>query len=109
MKDRSEMKGTLERVTVSLPADLVVAIDSFENNRSRFVLEAVQHELERRRRAELRRSLRSPHPESAMFAELGSEDWSKGLPDEDLTGLVDANAGEAIRWASGKGWVRGKR
>ena len=48
---------SVERVTVTLPNDLVRDIDRRENNRSKFVAEAVRHELDRRRRAELRRSL----------------------------------------------------
>src|SRR5580704_10001092 len=40
----------------------VAGIDWREKNRSRFVAEAVRRELDRRRRAELRRSLNDPHP-----------------------------------------------
>ena len=53
-----------ERVTVTLPAELVREIDRHERNRSKFVLHSVQRELDRRRRNELRRSLRKPHVES---------------------------------------------
>jgi hypothetical protein len=41
-------------------------IDRQEKNRSRFVAEAVRQELERRRRAELRKSLQARHPETAF-------------------------------------------
>jgi hypothetical protein len=77
-------------------------------NRSRIVLEAERHELERRRRSELRRSLRSPHPHTSALAAVGAADWTKGPPDEDLAGLVDASAGQPIRWTR-KGWVRAER
>ncbi len=42
--------ATSERVTVTLRAELVESIDRFERNRSRFISEAVEHELARRRR-----------------------------------------------------------
>ena len=64
---------SVERVTLTLPNDLVRDIDRRENNRSKFVAEAVRHELDRRRRAELRRSLQNPHPESAALAETACE------------------------------------
>lgn len=73
-------------------------------NRSKFVAEAVRRELDRRR-AELRRSLHKPHPESADLAEQGIEDWTRGLPEEDTDALVDSKAGRAIRWVPGEGWV----
>ncbi len=62
----------VERVTVILPNDLVRAIDRREKNRSKFVAEAVRNELDRRRRAELRRSLHNPHPESAGARRTGT-------------------------------------
>ena len=40
-----------ERVTVTLPAEVVEDIDRQERNRSRFVLEAVRRELKRRQRS----------------------------------------------------------
>ncbi len=49
--------ATTERVTVSLPLDLVEDIDRFERNRSRFITAAVEHELLRRRREGLLRSV----------------------------------------------------
>lgn len=95
----------VERVTVTLPNDLVREIDRRENNRSKFVTEAVRHELGRRRRAELRRSLQNPHPESAELAHLGLEEWTRGLPEEDTGALVDSHAGTPVRWVPGEGWV----
>jgi len=98
---------SVERVTVTLPDDHVKDIDRREKNRSKFVAEAVRRELDRRRRAELRRSLQNPHPESAELAEQGFEDWSRGLPEEDAEALVDSSAGKPVRWDPGKGWVEG--
>jgi len=97
--------ASIERVTVTLPDDLVRDIDRREKNRSRFVAEAVRRELDRRRREELRRSLESPHPESPEFAEQGVEEWSRGLPDEDAASLVDCSLGKAVEWVPGSGWV----
>jgi post-segregation antitoxin (ccd killing protein) len=97
--------SSVARVKVTLPDDLVGDIDQLENNRSRFVAEAVRRELDHRRRAELRRSLRSPHPESAGLAEQGFEEWTSGLPEEDAEALVDGSAGKPVRWVPGKGWV----
>src|ERR1035438_10814041 len=100
---------TVERVTVTLPVDLVRNIDRLEKNRSKFVAEAVRHELDRRRRAELRRSLHNPHPESAELAEQGFEEWTRGLPEEDAAALVDSHAGRPVQWVSGEGWVEGRK
>jgi len=99
---------TVERVTVTLPNDLVRDIDRREKNRSKFVAEAVRHELDRRRRAELRRSLQNPHPESAELAQ-GLAEWTRGLPKEDTEALVDNRAGKRIQWVPGKGWVENRK
>jgi len=96
----------VERVTVTLPGDLVRAIDRREKNRSKFVAEAVRRELDRRRRAKLRRSLQNPHPESADLAEQGLEEWARRLPEENAEALVDASLGTPVRWVPGQGWVR---
>ena len=98
---------TLERVTVTLPSELLRDIDGRERNRSKFVAEAVQRELERRRREDLRRSLDNPHPETAVLAEQGLEEWARGLPDEDCESLVDMKVGSPVRWVAGQGWVEG--
>ncbi len=97
--------STTERVTVTLPVGLVESIGRFERNRSRFIAEAVEHELVRRRREGLLRSLKSPHPEAAELEETGFADWSSNLPEDD-DGLVDVNAGKAVRWVEGQGWVQ---
>jgi len=93
-----------ERVTVTLPIDLVEGIDRLERNRSRFITEAVEHELLRRRRRGLLQSLQSPHPEAADLAEAGLSEWGASLPADD-DGLVDQDAGRAVRWVEGRGWV----
>ena len=95
--------ATTERVTVTLSAELVASIDRLERNRSRFIAEAVGHELVRRRREGLLRSLQSPHPEAAELAETGLADWAASLPAYD-EGLVDISAGKAVRWVEGQGW-----
>ncbi len=96
--------ATTERVTVTLPVDLIEGIDRFERNRSRFIAEAVEHELVRRQREGLLRSLANPHPEAAELAEVGLSDWSASLPAED-DGLVDESAGRPVQWVEGQGWV----
>ena len=92
------------RVTVTLPEEVVSEIDREERNRSRFVLLAVRRELARRRREQLRRSLRRPHPETLVLAEQGLGEWARGLPDDEVSDLVAPGAGKPIRWTSGRGW-----
>jgi hypothetical protein len=101
--------STVERVTVTLPDELVRDIDRREKNRSKFVAEAIRRELDRRRRGELRLSLRNPHPESADLAELGFAEWATGLPEEDTEALVDSGAGRPVRWVPGKGWLERRK
>ena len=96
--------ATTERVTVTLPAELIESIDRYERNRSRFIAEAVEHELGRRRREGLLRSLKNPHPEAAELAETGLADWGASLPPDD-EGLVDVSSGKPVRWLEGQGWV----
>jgi len=43
------------------------------------------------------------------LAESGFDDWASGLPEEDVSGLVDPKAGTPVRWVPGKGWVETKR
>ena len=93
-----------ERVTVTLSPELVSDIDRLERNRSRFIQAAVRNEIERRRREELRRSLRDPHPETQELAELGFDEWAASLPDEQASDLVDLEAGTEVRWTPGQGW-----
>jgi len=90
-------------VTVTLSAELLHEIDRLERNRSRFISEAVQHELTRRRRDALRQSISSPHPETIELVDGGLADWASDLPDDE--DLVDLNSGTAVSWINGKGWV----
>lgn len=94
----------LARVTVTLPEDLVAEMDRAAANRSRFVLDAVTRELARRRRAALRLSLSSPHPDSLTVAEDGVGEWGRSLPAGDAEGLVEPSQGRRLRWVEGKGW-----
>jgi hypothetical protein len=100
----SEVRMSLSRVTVTLPEDLVAEMDRSAPNRSRFVVEAVTRELARRRRAALRASLSSPHPESLLVAEAGLGEWGRSLPAGDAEGLLDPSEGRRVRWVAGKGW-----
>jgi len=93
----------MKRVTVTLPQAIVEEIDRWEKNRSKFVLEATERELELRRRQELERSLRYPHPESHQIAEAGIEDWGEGWTADDEE-LVDPSAGKPVRWTPDDGW-----
>jgi hypothetical protein len=93
----------MKRVTVTLPETIVEEIDRWEKNRSKFVLEAAERELELRRRQELERSLRYPHPESHQLADVGIEEWGDGRVAED-EGLVDPSAGKPVRWTPDDGW-----
>ncbi len=96
-----------ERITVTLPADVVEDIDRREPNRSKFIQEAVRRELKRRLREQLRLSLENPHPDSSELAEAGLEDSVKGLPDEDAS-LIDPKAAKPVKWIPGRGWTRRK-
>jgi len=93
-----------ERVTITLPAQMVEEIGHFERNRSRFILEAVEQELARRRMEGLLRSIRNPHPEASELVDAGLADWAAGLPAGD-DNLVDMSAGRPVRWIEGQGWV----
>jgi predicted transcriptional regulator len=79
---------SIERMTVTLGDDLVKGIDRLEKNRSRFVAEAVRREIDRR------------------LADQGLEDWASGLPDDDVSDMLDPAAGQAVTWVPGEGWVR---
>ena len=93
------------RITITLPGELVARIDRVERNRSRFIAEAVERELHRRLREELRRSLDAPHPESLDVAEEGLAAYRDALPTEP-TDLVDAAEGVRVAWRDGEGWSR---
>ena len=95
----------LERVTVTLPADLVHDIDRQATNRSRFVAEAVRRELDRLRREALHLSLAHPHPDTADGTAHGLEDWADSLPEEDAEALLNTAQGRPLRWVEGQGWI----
>ena len=97
-----------ERVTVTLPVELVEDIDRREPNRSKFIKEAVRRELRRRRQEQLRMSLDNPHPDSSELAEAGLEDWVMGLPEGDSS-LVDTRAAKPIKWMPGRGWISNRK
>jgi hypothetical protein len=96
--------ASTERVTVTLPVDLVQGIDHYEHNRSRFITEAVENELVRRKRQGMLRSLQNPHPDAAQLIDVGLADWSANLPAGDEE-LLDPSAGKSVRWIEGQGWV----
>jgi post-segregation antitoxin (ccd killing protein) len=100
---------TTERVTVTLPREVVRDIAQIEPNRSRFVLEAVHHEIRRRKHDELRRSLRNPHPDSAVLTEAGGDPRAKVPPDEETHHVVDTSTGKPVRWTPGKGWAERRK
>jgi len=94
----------MERVTVTLPADLVERIDQLEGNRSRFITAAVERELTQRRRDALLQSVQNPHPETTGLIDINLSDWgAEPTADE---ALVDANGGTAVRWVEGQGWTK---
>jgi hypothetical protein len=95
-----------ERVTVTLAANLVESIDRLERNRSRFIAEAVEHELARRRQAALLHSIRSPHADTVALIDTGLGDWVSDLPADE--GLVDGKAGTSVRWVEGQGWTKNR-
>ena len=86
-----------------MPAELVAGIDRYERNRSRFIAEAVRHELKRRQRQELQRSLVHPHPDSLATASLGLQSWAESLPTGDAD-LLDSALGVPVSWSPGLGW-----
>ena len=92
-----------ERVTVTLSSDVVAEIDLLERNRSRFIAEAVQHELTRRRREALLMSVQNPHSETGELVDPGLAQWTADVPDDE--GLVDPAGGTAVRWVEEQGWV----
>lgn len=96
--------ATTTRVTVTLPTGIIEEIDRLEKNRSRFVLKGVRRELEWRRREALRQSLRDPHAESEGPSDEGFAEWANSLPAEDVSDLVDLDAGTPVRWIPGSGW-----
>jgi Arc/MetJ-type ribon-helix-helix transcriptional regulator len=93
-----------ERVTVTLPSQLLDDIDQQERNRSKFIRRAIRRELERRRRKALRASLSSPHSEASEVAGFGLDEWVAAAAEGDEA-LVDSDAGTAVEWVPGHGWT----
>ena len=87
-----------------MPADLVAKITQVERNRSRFIAEAVEHELAQRRRDALLQSIQNPHPETTELVDLGVSEWLADLPSDET--LVDASVGTPVRWIEGQGWTK---
>ena len=95
----------MDRITVTLPEEIVEQIDRLDRNRSRFVLGAVRLELERRSARGAARSLENAHDQAEELAEAGFDDWAARLPDEDTDGLVEPLREEPIRWRPDEGWT----
>lgn len=98
-----------ERVTVTLPKEMLEEIDQRERNRSRFVQRAIGYELHRLRQEELRQSLDSPHPDTQEVAESGFYEWADQAHDGDDE-LTDSSAGRSVRWDEKHGgWIEEER
>lgn len=95
------------RVTVTLPSEILLEIDRGDRNRSRFILEAVQREIARRRREALELSLTHPHPDSQTFESAGLEEWFQE-GNRDATELLDLKGGTEVHWVPERGWMDGK-
>lgn len=94
-----------QRVTVTLPEELLAEMDLQTDNRSLFVAEAVRAELDRRRLERLQQALQAPHPESEEMADCGFEEWV-ALAGADDESLLDPEALIPMRWVPGEGWRR---
>jgi hypothetical protein len=93
-----------ERLTVTLPEEMVREIEKHERNRSRFVQRAVAREIQRLRQEKLRQSLDNPHTDSEVVAESGFSEWADLGAEGDLD-LLDTAAGTKILWDSERGWI----
>jgi len=94
-----------ERITVTLPGELLYEMDRIDSNRSRFVREAIRQNLDYRRQQALAESLAEPHADLRELESLGFVDWAGEGVEEDL---VDPHAGTPVRWEEGRGWVEGE-
>ena len=92
------------RVTITLPPGIVSEMDRLERNRSRFVLDAVRREIERRREEALRASLHQPHPESLDLAEAGLAEWGGSVSGPGADDLLLRDGGRDVRWVPGSGF-----
>lgn len=89
------------RLTVSLPEELVRAIDRRSSNRSAYLQRAAKHELERELRRDLERSLSSPVVDE--IADAGFEEWLVAIPGDGRE-IADPDQGTPVRWIEGRGW-----
>lgn len=95
-----------QRISVSLPEELVNEIDRSAPDRDSFVAEAVKHELTRRQKDGLQASLEYPHAKTLLVAEAPLCEWPEGVPADEWSDVLDEDSGEEIRWVEGKGWQR---
>ena len=103
------MATTMERLNITLPRELVHAIEKASSNRSGFLARAAQRELKRRERIRRRRELDAlaAYPEQRALLETGFSEWAAGLPEEPAS-MVDPHGGTPVRWVEGLGWVEGE-
>lgn len=98
----------VERLNVTLPLELVRAIDEIGGNRSGFLAEAARRELRRRKKLMLRECLDDAADRAGNellgLAEAGLADAVAALPDEDVSEMVAPSAGVPVRWTPGPGW-----
>lgn len=92
-----------ERITVTLPSNLLHGIDARSRNRSSYVQKALRHEFERESQLKLKESLDSPHPATGSFEDSEYQAWFNSIPAED-TDFIDREAGVSVRWVAGSGW-----
>jgi len=96
------------RVTITLPSEILHEIDLGDKNRSRFILEAVQREISRRRKLALELSLKHPHHESLSLETAGLREWFLNGK-QDAANLLDLEGGMDVRWHPEQGWVEGNK
>lgn len=95
-----------QRITLTLPSEVVTAIDRTTHDRDSFVTDAVRHEIDRRREDQLQRSLDRPHPETSMANKSVPRDWPTGVPHDEWDELLTSELGQDICWEEEKGWQR---
>lgn len=100
--------STVKRVLITLPPDLIDAIDKADHNRSGFLARAARRELKRLERKALERSLeqRVGDAELGELEQAGLADWAAQLPEDDTAAMIDESAFEPVRWKPGKGWQK---
>jgi hypothetical protein len=97
-----------ERITVTLPQGLLREVDARDENRSRFVAEAVHNELARRKHVEFLASLeqRAWTHEDDELIEADTNEWFAQTTPADSQ-LVDPTEGTPVYWQAGVGWLEG--